>query len=55
MVVVLVGTNNTTQNAEAEDIADALVEIVRTIRSRLPESYIILIVSIQYMVNKKII
>uniref|UniRef100_A0A0V0GAD6 Putative attractin and platelet-activating factor acetylhydrolase n=1 Tax=Triatoma dimidiata TaxID=72491 RepID=A0A0V0GAD6_TRIDM len=43
VVVILIGTNNTTQKSEPEDIADALVEIVRTIKARLPESYIVLI------------
>ncbi|KAK9497676.1 hypothetical protein O3M35_004360 [Rhynocoris fuscipes] len=43
VVVVLVGTNNTARNDQPEHIADALLEIVKSIRARLTQSYIVLI------------
>lgn len=43
VVVVHVGTNNISNSAE--DTAEGIVEIVKTIRGRLPECYIVIVVS----------
>lgn len=43
IVVLHVGTNNV--NNKAEEIADGIYEIVQRIRSRLPDTYIVLPVS----------
>lgn len=40
IVVLLVGTNNIKNSAE--EVAEGLFEIVKNIRERLPEAYIVL-------------
>lgn len=40
IVVLLIGTNNV-QNS-ATEVAEGIVEIVKTIRNKLPEAYIVL-------------
>lgn len=40
IVVLLVGTNNT--NHTAEEVAEGIFEIVKVIREKLPDTYIVL-------------
>lgn len=40
IVVLLVGTNNTSNSAE--EVAEGIFEIVKTIREKLPDAYIVL-------------
>lgn len=44
IVVLLVGTNNT--NNTAEEVAEGIFEIVKNIREKLPDAYIVLPVMI---------
>lgn len=43
IVVLLVGTNNI--NHTAEEVAEGIFEIVKSIRQKLPDAYIVLPVS----------
>lgn len=49
IVVLLVGTNNI-QNS-AEEVAEGLFEIVKNIRERLPDAYIVLPVMKEILSN----
>lgn len=44
IVVLLVGTNNTQHTAE--EVAEGILEIVKNIREKLPDAYIVLPVNL---------